>query len=118
MWELILALLTLNAVGSLLNSFGNVALFRYLVKWRRTLNDQVQRMLTMDQKMLDLLDAIDKETDAIATEVTDLRSQISGNMTPADVAAVDTRLQAISDRLTGIAADPAAPVPPAPAPTA
>lgn len=63
-----------------------------------------------------LLTKIDDETNAVAAEVTALKDQIanSGGISAADADTVVAKLGAISDRLTGIGADPANPVPEAP----
>lgn len=63
-----------------------------------------------------LLTKIDDETNAVAAEVTALKDQIanSGGLSAADADGVVARLGAISDRLTGIGADPSNPVPEAP----
>lgn len=66
----------------------------------------------------DALDLVDKATNDVAAEITDLSTQISTGMTQADVDAIVTRLTAQATKLEGIAANPANPVPaPAPAPT-
>lgn len=88
-----------------------VALLVYLVGQLRFLANQVQRIITMDQKTLDLLKKIDDETTAVGAEVADLKGKIGTGMSDADVTELQGRLGAISDRLTGIAADPANPVP-------
>ncbi len=64
-----------------------------------------------------LLTKIDDETNAVAAEVQQLKDQIqnSGGISAADADAVVAKLGAISDRLTGIAADPSNPVPAPPA---
>jgi hypothetical protein len=82
----------------------------------RVISFQVKKDSDMNQEILDLLKKIDDETDAVAKEVADLKASIGTGMSPADVQVVHDRLAAISDRLEGIAADPANPVPPAPAP--
>lgn len=58
-----------------------------------------------------LTKAIDDATNVVATEITDLKSQIHNSMTDAEVADVKAGLQAQADRLSAIAADPANPVP-------
>ena len=63
-----------------------------------------------------LLTKIDTETNEVAAEVAALRDQITNNggISAADADAVVAKLGAISDRLTGIGADPENPVPAAP----
>jgi hypothetical protein len=67
--------------------------------------------MPVPQNLQDALAAIDADTTALASVVTDLRSKISTSMTQADVDQVTATLTAVGDRLTGIAADPNTPVP-------
>lgn len=57
------------------------------------------------------LDLLDKATNDVAAEISDLTSQISTGMTQADVDSVVTRLNAASEKLEGLASNPANPVP-------
>lgn len=68
------------------------------------------------QSLTDVLAAIDADTNAVAQVVLDLRTKIGNSMSDADVAAVVSTLTAVGDRLTGIAANPATPVPAGPLP--
>lgn len=72
--------------------------------------------MAVPQSVVTALAAVDAATNQIAAVVTDLRSKVSVGMSQADVDAVDAQLGAIATRLQGIAADPANPVPPPPAP--
>lgn len=94
---------------------GNLIQFLYLVNWLKRINYQVGRILTMNQQVLDLLKKIDDETNAVAAEIERLRAQVTTGMSDADVTALQARLTAVSDKLTGLAADPANPVPETPA---
>lgn len=69
------------------------------------------QLMAISQQMKDVLDAIDNETTTIAAELQALRDQIAAGMTADEAASVQARLTAISDRLTGVAADPNNPVP-------
>lgn len=71
-------------------------------------------MAALSQDFLDLAKKIDSATDAVATRIAALQTQIKNSMTDAEVAAVKTGLQAEIDRLTVLGQDPANPVPPAP----
>lgn len=64
------------------------------------------------QSLTDALKAVDDDTNALASVVTDLRSKIKTSMSQAEVDAVTATLGDVATRLTGIAADPNAPVPP------
>ncbi len=72
--------------------------------------------MAVPQALTDALALIDRDTNALATVVTNLRNAISTSMTQADVDAVQASLAAVATRLEGIAADPNTPVPPGPAP--
>lgn len=73
--------------------------------------------MAIPQELTDALAKVDEDTNKLAVVVKDLRDQVSVGMTDADVAAVKAKLGEVATRLEGIAADPGAPVPPAPAPT-
>jgi hypothetical protein len=74
--------------------------------------------VAIPQNLQDALNAIDAETNALAAVVQDLRNRINTGMSQADVDAVTGTLGDIANRLTGIAANPAQPVPAGPTPTA
>lgn len=71
--------------------------------------------MALPQDILDAFAKIDTETNNLATIITTLRDLVKTGMSADDVAVVRGNLTAVADRLTGIAADPNAPVPePAP----
>jgi hypothetical protein len=72
--------------------------------------------MAVPQALTDALAKVDTETNNLAAVVTDLRSKIGVGMTQTDVDAVDATLDAISTRLSGIAADPTNPIPAGPGP--
>lgn len=73
-------------------------------------------MASVPQELIDALAKINTETDNLAVVVTALRDAIKTSMTQADVDSVKTSLSDVATRLSGIAADPNAPVPPGPTP--
>ena len=72
--------------------------------------------MAVPQILVDALAKIDEETNKLATLVTLLRDKVKTGMSPDDVAVVKGNLDAVATRLTAIAADPDAPIPPEPTP--
>lgn len=70
--------------------------------------------MAIPQELTDALAKLDTETTGLATVVTQLRDMIKTGMTPEDVAVVRGNLDAVAERLKGIAHDPNAPIPPEP----
>ncbi len=70
--------------------------------------------MAIDQKLSDVLAALDKATNDIGARIDALTAKIGTGMSQADVDAVVSSLQAEVTRLNGLAADPANPVPPNP----
>lgn len=68
------------------------------------------------QELTDALARINAETDNLAVTVTALRDQIKTTMTTQEVADVTAGLNAVADRLKGIAVNPDEVVPPGPTP--
>lgn len=66
----------------------------------------------MHKEFLDLSKKIDDATNAVATRIDKLSSQIKNSMTDAEVAEVKASLQAEVDRLTVLGQDPVNPIPP------
>lgn len=56
------------------------------------------------QDIVAFAQAIDAETNEIATIVADLRAQLAGNPTPDQIDAVALQLQGVSERLAAVAA--------------
>lgn len=79
-----------------------------------TLNLREKIMSALD----DLTTAIDQETNAVAARIDKLTGELAAAVAAgqAPTAAQIAALQAVSDRLKTLGADPAAPIPPAPAP--
>lgn len=70
------------------------------------------------QVLIDALDRLNTETNNIAAVVQSLRDRISTAMTQEDVDAVQNTIDAVVNRLQGIAADPNQPIPVDPPPAA
>ncbi len=103
--------------------FNRIRRFWLVVTLLETMDRKLDQLLTQGRHVMTkiddvnaLLTKIDDETNAVAAEVTALKDQIanSGGISAADADSVVAKLGAISDRLTGIAADPSNPVPAAP----
>ncbi len=85
------------------------------------LNDRFARIDSTLEKIMAVADDIkaaianlDTETTAIGALITSLAGKIKNSMTDAEVADVKGAFTALSDRLTSLAVDPSAPVPPPP----
>lgn len=83
---------------------------------------QLEKVTMKLQDFTDLLTAVNTETDLLAAKIQKLMEQVSGSsLTGEEEATILAGLQAVKNRLTVMAADPADPVPtpePTPAPDA
>ncbi len=68
-------------------------------------------LMALSQDLKDLTKKIDDATTAVAARIDALTAKITNSMTDAEVADVKAGLQAESDRLTALGADPNNPVP-------
>lgn len=97
-----------------------VGLGRAIRRAQKLLPKSGDLFMAIDPTLTAAMDAVDKATNDVAAELKDLSGQISTGMTPSDVAAVVTRLNATGAFLETVAANPSqpvvgtAPTPPAP----
>lgn len=74
-----------------------------------------KRMSQIADDLKALTAKMNDATNALADELTTLKALVKNGMTDAEVAEVEAGLQAVADKLTGLASDPNNPVPvPAP----
>lgn len=79
------------------------------------INQEMERAMSTVQKYNDLVQQIDKATNAIATrqqKMVDQLNNATAGLSAEDAAAIATQLQAEIDRLNALGSDPANPVPP------
>lgn len=84
------------------------------IRLLREILSQLGKIMAVSKQELALLDTMNAATNAVADQLTALRQQLADADSPADTQAVLDGMTALASHLTAIAADPNAPVPPAP----
>ena len=91
------------------------ALSRSLAELFHLVRTQGDAQMAISAELVAAIAAIDTATNDVAKRIADLSAQITTQMTPDDVASVVAQLNTEASKLEGIAANPAQPVPAAPA---